>query len=153
MSYGGAGLIPSGTPRRFGLLQGLILVHTARVVGLSFLVGLNQGLFEASFAIPAAFGDFLIALTAPFVVLALRRGALVSWGAAIAWNALGLADFAVAITVGAILAPPAIFTLPWVLIPTVGVPIFAALHVAALALLLRRPMRAYFAQRDLEATV
>ena len=121
-------------PKRFGLLQGLILVHTTRVIGLSFLVGMSQGLFEPALAIPTAFGDLLIALTAPLVVLALRRGALMSWGAAIAWNALGLADFAAAITIGLLLAPPAIFTLPW-------------------ALLLRRPMRMYFAQRDHEAAV
>ncbi len=93
-------------PKRFALLQGLILVHVARVIGLSFLVGMSQGLFEPAFAIPTAFGDFLIALTAPLVVLALRRGGLMSWAAAVAWSALGLADFAVAITVGSLLRLP-----------------------------------------------
>ena len=140
-------------PKRFALLQGLILVHTARVIGLSFLVGMSQGLFEPAFAIPTAFGDLLIALTAPLVVLALRRGGLMSWAAAIAWSALGLADFAAAITVGSLLAPPAIFTLPWALVPTVAVPIFTALHLAAIALLLQRPMRTYFARRDQEVAV
>lgn len=140
-------------PKRFALLQGLILLHTARVIGLSFLVGMSQGLFEPAFAIPTAFGDLLIALTAPLVVLALRRGGLMSWAAAIAWSALGLADFAAAITVGSLLAPPAIFTLPWALVPTVAVPVFTALHLAAIALLLQRPMRMYFAQRDQEVAV
>ncbi|MFQ5986012.1 MAG: hypothetical protein ACE5KQ_01475 [Thermoplasmata archaeon] len=128
------------------------MVQVFRIIGVFFLVGLNQGLFPASFAIPAAIGDTLIAVTAPLVVLALRKGALLAWGAAIAWSALALADFVVAVTEGAIASPPAIFTLPWVLIPTVAVPISSALHIAALVLLLQRPMRTYFAQRDQEAT-
>ena len=136
-------------PNHFALLQGLILVQAARVAGLSFiLVGLRQGILPASFAIPAGIGDTLIALTAPLVVLAIRRGALLAWAAAITWNALGLTDFAVAFTEGFASQASAMQTLPWVLIPTVAVPVFTVVHLVSMALLVRRPMRSYFAQRD-----
>ena len=154
-SPSGAGeeeLARSGGPKRFGLLQGLMLVQVYRVGGAVFLVALSQGLLPATFAIPAGIGDILVGITAPLAVLALRRGALLGWVAAISWNVLGLADFAVAFTEGSIASPQALFTLPLVLIPTVAVPIATALHIAALVLLLQRPMRTYFAQRDQEAT-
>ncbi len=142
----------SGGPQRLGLVQGLMLVQVYRVGGAVFLVALSQGLLPATFAIPAGIGDILVGITAPLAVLALRRGALLGWVAAIAWNILGILDLVVAITEGSIAMPPALTTIPLVLIPTVAVPIAMALHIAALALLLQRPMRTYFAQRDLEAT-
>ena len=145
-------LARSGGPKRFGLLQGLMLVQVYRVGGAVFLVALSQGLLPATFAIPAGIGDMLVGITAPLAVLALRRGALLGWVAAIAWNILGILDLVVAVTEGFITSPPALFTLPLVLIPTVAVPVSIALHIAVLALLLHRPMRTYFAQRDLEAT-
>jgi hypothetical protein len=44
------------------LLSGL---HAWRFAGLAFLFGYSQGLLPGLFALPAAFGDIAIALTAP----------------------------------------------------------------------------------------
>lgn len=139
-------------PKGFGLVQGLMIVQIGRALGAVFFVPLSQGLLPATFAIPAAIGDILIAITAPLAVIAIRRGALLSWMAALAWNFLGITDFAVAVSEGFLSSANLMFTLPWILIPTVAVPAYTALHVITIALLMRRPMRSYFARRDLEVT-
>lgn len=99
-------------------------------------------------AIPAGVGDILIAITAPLVVLAIRRGALLAWAVAIVWNVLGIADLVVAVSECFISKASTMFTFPWVLIPTVAVPAAVVLHLLSIAILTGRPMRAYFAQRD-----
>ncbi len=140
---------PSSPPKALRYVQYLTIPHIARVVGVLFVVEFTRGTLPASFAIPAGFGDVLTAVTAPLVVLALRRGALRSWGAALLWNGFGVTDFAVAMTEGLIAAPPLLLTLPWILIPTVAVPILVALHIAAFVLLTRRSVRNYFAGEEL----
>ncbi len=135
-------------PKFLVLLQGLMLYETTRVIGVAFLLGLSQGLFPASFAIPAGVGDVLIGITAPLVVLAIRRGALLAWGAALVWNTLGIADLIVAVSEGSISGATTVVTYPWALIPTVAVPIAITLHIVSIALLMRRSVRTYFAQKD-----
>ncbi len=140
---------PSAPPKAVRYVQYLTVPHVARLVGILFLVEFTRGTLPASFAIPASIGDALAAVTAPLIALALRRGALRSWGAALLWNGFGLTDFAVAMTEGLIATPPLLLTLPWILIPTVAVPIFIALHIAAFVLLTRRSVRNYFARAEL----
>ncbi len=140
---------PSEPPKAVRYAQYLTIPHVARVVGALFVVEFTRGTLPASFAIPAGFGDVLAAVTAPLIALALRRGALRSWGAALLWNGFGLTDFAVAMTEGLIATPPLLLTLPWILIPTVAVPILVAFHIAAFVLLTRRSVRNYFAGEEL----
>ena len=135
------------------LAQALTLAQISRVVGASFLVALGMGLFHASFAIPAGVGDLLVGLTAPLAFIALRRGSLMGWVGGIVWNVLGLTDLVYAVTEGSISGASGFNTplsvgFPWVLIPTVGVPIFTIVHLVTLALLVRRPVRVYFAGRE-----
>jgi hypothetical protein len=110
----------------------LIAVHTWRVVGIVFLWGMTQGLLDPAFAIPAGVGDILIGLTAiPFAIF-LWKG--YSWAkyAVVVWSVLGIADLVNAITLGLITNPDfgtsTMTTFPWILVPTVGVPLALALH-------------------------
>src|SRR5215203_4376233 len=110
----------------------LIAVHTWRVVGIVFLWGMTQGLLDPAFAIPAGVGDLLIGLTAiPFAIF-LWKGYSWSKYALIVWSVLGIADLVNAITLGRITSPDVsnstMATFPWILVPTVGVPLGLALH-------------------------
>lgn len=134
------------------LLQALMLAQSARIIGLVFISSPNQGFFPLTFAIPAALGGFLVAVTGPLVVLGLRRGGPVAWAVAIAWNALGLAELAYAAVLSLLAGGGVLFTFPWLLLPAIGLPVFTALHAASLALLFRRPVRRYFAERGLQET-
>ena len=61
-------LADPGTPAR------LALPHTLRVVGVLFLIAMEQDHLPAAFALPAGLGDIAIGLAAPFVALQLARG-------------------------------------------------------------------------------
>jgi hypothetical protein len=110
----------------------LIAVHTWRVVGIVFLWGMTQGLLDPAFAIPAGVGDILIGLTAiPFAIFLWKE---YSWSkySVVVWSVLGIADLVNAITLGLITNPyfgtSTMTTFPWILVPTVGVPLALALH-------------------------
>jgi hypothetical protein len=75
----------------------LIWVQLYRVAGFIFLYPyLYYGIVPASFAIPAAIGDFLTGAITPLVALAVarRRPRAVMW--ATAWNLFGILDLTVA---------------------------------------------------------
>jgi hypothetical protein len=126
----------------------LIAVHTWRIGGIAFLWGMTQGLLEPAFAIPAGVGDILIGLTAiPFAIF-LWRGYSWSKYALVVWSVLGIADLANALTLGQITNPDfgtsTMATFPWILVPTVGVPLALALHGITLYRLRKYvPIRAY----------
>jgi hypothetical protein len=110
----------------------LIAVHTWRIVGIVFLWGMTQELLDPAFAIPAGVGDILIGLTAvPFAIF-LWKGYSWSKYAIVVWSVLGIADLVNAITLGLItnsdFGSPMVTTFPWILVPTVGVPLALALH-------------------------
>ena len=110
----------------------LVAVHTWRILGLAFLWGVSQGILPPAFGIPAGVGDVMIGVTAiPFAYF-LRRGYSWSKYALIIWSVLGIADLVNAISLGLITAPifPAstMTTFPWILVPTVGVPLALLLH-------------------------
>ena len=93
---------------------------------------MTQGILDPAFAIPAGIGDLLIGLTAiPFAIL-LWKGYSWSKYAVIVWSVLGIADLVNAITLGRITSPDfgnsIMATFPWILVPTVGVPLGLALH-------------------------
>jgi hypothetical protein len=110
----------------------LIAVQTYRIGGIAFLWGMTQGILDPAFAVPAGVGDLLIGLTAiPFAIL-LWKGYSWSKYALIVWSVLGIADLVNAITLGRITSPDfsnsTMATFPWILVPTVGVPLGLALH-------------------------
>jgi hypothetical protein len=110
----------------------LIAVQTYRIGGIAFLWGMTQGLLDPAFAIPAGVGDILIGVTAlPFAIF-LWRGYSWSKYAVVVWSVLGIADLVNALTLGIITNPDfttsTMSTFPWILVPTVGVPLALALH-------------------------
>src|SRR5918912_639022 len=114
----------------------LIAVQTYRIGGLFFLWGMTHGLLNPAFAIPAGVGDILIGVTAiPFAIF-LWKGYSWSKYAVVVWSVLGIADLVNAVTLGLITNPDfgtsTMTTFPWILVPTVGVPLGLALHITTL---------------------
>ena len=110
----------------------LVAAQTYRIFGIAFLWGMTQGILEPAFAIPAGIGDILIGVTAiPFAIF-LWKGYSWSKYAVVVWSVLGIADLVNAITLGFITNPDfstsTMSTFPWILVPTVGVPLALALH-------------------------
>jgi hypothetical protein len=110
----------------------LVAAQTYRIFGIAFLWGMTQGLLDPAFAIPAGIGDILIGVTAiPFAIF-LWKGYSWSKYSVVVWSVLGIADLVNAITLGLItnsdLGSPMVTTFPWILVPTVGVPLALALH-------------------------
>jgi hypothetical protein len=110
----------------------LIAVQTYRIGGIAFLWGMTQGILDPAFAIPAGVGDILIGVTAiPFAIFLLKG---YSWSkyALVVWSVLGIADLVNALTLGVITNPDfttsTMATFPWILVPTVFVPLAVALH-------------------------
>ena len=121
-------------------MRWLIEVQLFRVVGAVFLVGWAVGVMPAAFAIPAGTGDVAVGLAAPWVARRVGRDPVGGRGAAVIWNVAGVADLAVAVTLGFLTAPShmqqlagsdpnfAISRLPFVLIPVFAVPVALLLH-------------------------
>src|SRR5882757_212797 len=87
--------------RREDALLPLVVPHTFRFVGLSFLVpGVVSPSLPSAFAIPAAYGDLIAAILAVVATLALFARA--SWAIAIVWvfNVWGAVDLLYAIYQG-----------------------------------------------------
>jgi hypothetical protein len=70
--------------RRTDALVALVIAHTFRFVGLSFLIpGVVSPSLSSAFAIPAAYGDLVAAILAGVATLALAARA--SWAIPIVW--------------------------------------------------------------------
>jgi hypothetical protein len=121
-------------------LVALVLPHTFRFIGLSFLVpGVVSSSLPAAFAAPAAYGDLVAALLAGAAAIALSRRA--SWAIWLVWlfNIWGTADLLFAfyqgqfgVQVDASMLGAAFF------IPTVVVPPLLIMHGLIFWLLVRR---------------
>ena len=126
-------------------LRFLTLLQAWRVVGFAFLPLYFFGVLPGLFAWPAGVGDVLVGLSAPWVVFALlREPAFAASRAFVAWNVLGLADFAVAgatatlasgaipglVAGGVTSAPMELW--PLNMFPSFIVPLFAIAHLTAL---------------------
>jgi hypothetical protein len=110
----------------------LVAVHTWRILGIFFLWGVSLGILHPAFGIPAGVGDILIGVTAiPFAYF-LWKGFSWSKYALVVWSVLGIADLVNAVSLGLITASEfdvsTMTFFPWVLVPTVGVPLALALH-------------------------
>jgi hypothetical protein len=128
----------------------LIALQVYRVFGSWALVAGLRGTLPGVFGLPAGLGDTLTGLFAVPAAIAVATGTAQGRRAAIAWNILGLVDFTVAITLGAITAPGALQLIvpdvpsigagayPGVLTPAFVVPSSILLHVLSLRQLTRR---------------
>ncbi len=132
--------IPSKAVRYARILIG---IQIFRLVGLAFVTGLLNRTLPATFVIPASTGDTLTALTAPIVAFALGRGGMRTWGLALVWNALGLADLLNAVSLGYLTGSTAtiVANYSFVFFGVIAAVIF---HVAATALLVRKTSMDYF---------
>jgi len=128
----------------------LVALQFYRVLGSQWLVYWLLGVQPGVWALPAGTGDVLTGLFAVPSAIALATGTAEGRKAAIIWNFFGLADFAVAITIGLITSPgpfqlivpnpPSIGTgtYPNVLTPAFVVPSSILLHALSLRQLRRR---------------
>jgi hypothetical protein len=131
----------------------LVAVQLYRVFGSFALAAWMQGVLPGVFALPAGIGDVLTGLLAVPAAIAVATGTAQGRRAAIMWNILGLADFAVAITLGMITSPgrfqlivPTVASIgagayPDVLTPAFVVPSSILLHALSLRQLIRRSAR------------
>jgi hypothetical protein len=122
----------------------LVALQLYRVFGAIFLVGWVRGVAPGAFALPAGIGDVITGLLAVPIAISLAAGTLEARKAAIAWNIFGLADFAVAVSMGLVTSPgpfqlivpsvPSIGagTYPTVMIPAFAVPSSILLHALSL---------------------
>lgn len=131
----------------------LVGLQLYRVFGSWALVAGLRGTLPGVFGLPAGLGDTLTGLFAvPAAIAVATRGAQ-GQKAAIAWNIFGLADFAVAITLGGITSPGPLQLIvpdvpsigagayPGVLTPAFAVPSSILLHALSLRQLIRRSRR------------
>lgn len=131
-------------------LTALVAIHIGRVLGAAFLMLYSAGRLPYAFAHSAGWGDIATGVLAiPMVWVIQHRVAGWRWMTG-AWNALGMADLLIAVTLGVGSAPGslvrfnfeapgsgAIVTFPWVLIPAFFVPLFLLTHIAVFAGLAR----------------
>ena len=141
-----------------GMTSRLLHPHSFRVEGVVFLLYLALGHLPALFALPAGLGDIAAAFAAPLAARRLARGT--GRRAALWFNAFGLTDLVLALTLGALTAfalphiTPSgapILELPLALVPTVGVPLLFALHITSISTLTRAPRPAPSATAPLTA--
>jgi hypothetical protein len=128
----------------------LVALQLYRVFGSWALAAWLHGALPGVFALPAGIGDVLTGLFAVPAAIAVASGTDQGRRAAIAWNIFGLADFAVAITLGMITSPgrfqlivPSVPSIgagayPDVLTPAFVVPSSILLHALSLRQLIRR---------------
>jgi hypothetical protein len=115
-------------------LRALVAVHLTRLVGLYFLWLHARGRLPWAFAVPAGYGDVIVAvLAAPLVVWRAPRAVM------LAWNVLGLIDIVLVVAVAARLGmadPGSMRELarwPLDLLPLLIVPLIIGTHVVMLA--------------------
>jgi hypothetical protein len=133
----------------------LVGLQAYRVFGAAFLAGALRGTLPGLFGYPAGIGDALTGMFALPVAIAVATGTAEGRTVAIFWNLFGLADLAVAITIGMITSSgplqlvvtssPSIGSAgyPSVLTPAFAVPSSILLHLLSLRLLARRKARSF----------
>lgn len=126
-------------------LRALILPHLVRFVGIYFLVLHARGLLPRQFAVPAGWGDIIVALGA--VALLVIPGAWKNRTALLAWNIAGLIDILFVVKIAAAIVlfgrdSMAVMThLPLSFLPTMVVPLIIFTHVLMITRLVGRTTR------------
>ena len=126
-------------------LPALIALHAIRLLGFTFIVLYAEGRVPAPFAPSAGWGDMFIGATAlPLAWAVTQFGARVR-PLVFLWNALGVADLVIALTLGPLSAPGPLqvfvgppdsspmTALPWLIIPGFLVPCLMFVHVVIFA--------------------
>ncbi len=128
----------------------LTLPHAWRTVGFTFLTLWFFGILPSGFAAPAGIGDFVIAIAAPFVAVALWLQWKNAISAAVWFHLLGLTDLFFALLTGItgfgvpvsemrVTDPMTAF--PLVIIPTVFVPLLILSHIMVLTIIIMRKVK------------
>lgn len=123
--------------------------HAGRFVGGLFLALLDSKLLPPEFALPAGYGDVLVAALSLVVVYLLATKKPYARTAAIGWNLLGILDFMVALITGVTYIPSFVRQLAMtgastayvnyvLIIPAYGVPLMSLFHVYSLHQLFQR---------------
>jgi hypothetical protein len=130
-------------------LSWLVGVQVYRALGFIFLALYASGHMPGAFALPAGIGDVAIGLLAPVVAWSYARRPAESVGLVRTWNAFGIADLVVAVTMGFLTSPSPLQLLsfgapnelisafPLVMVPVFAVPLSIVLHLAVLVKLRR----------------
>src|SRR6201995_4877677 len=128
-----------------GMVARLELPHSFRAVdGLAFLIIMGLGHLPALWALPAGLGDIAAGVAAPFIARKLARGT--GRRGPLWFNAFGLTDLIMPLTLGAVTAyqlipvTPSgapISELPIAIVPTVGVPLLLDVHITSVTALAR----------------
>ena len=134
--------------------QLLIGLNAMRAFGAFFLLLAAVGRLSGPFPYSAGWGDVIVGLTAMPLAMRVARGS-VSPGTIFAWNAFGALDLMAAVTLGTLSSEGfvmQIFTggsgstavqhMPWLLIPTVLVPLYLITHGIIFAQLRQRRVAA-----------
>ena len=137
----------------------LIALQLYRVFGSVFLVGWARNVIPGVFALPAGIGDVITGLLAVPFAISVAADTPEARSAAIGWNVFGLFDFAVAVSIGLMIAPgplqlivPSIANATAGMYPNVMTPAFAVPSSILLhALSLRQLRRRNYSQRLLAA--
>ena len=142
--FGGWFLVPQFRSALLSLpLSALVALNMGRVAGIYFVLLYAQGRMSAPFAPSAGWGDVITGLAAIPLLLMMRgntdRPAVLPIAL---WNAFGTLDLIVAISLGIVSAPGTLFRiftegpgtlamthLPWIMIPTMLVPIYLLIHL------------------------
>lgn len=115
-------------------LRALVLLHTTRFVGFSFLILAQRGELPRAFAVPAGGGDIIVA-TGALLVCFLPWTPATRLRAITIWNVIGFADIMMVVFTAARLGlqDPAqllvLTRLPLSLLPTFLVPLIIATHI------------------------
>ena len=113
----------------------LVAIHISRFVGLYFLSLYRDGLLPRDFAVPAGWGDIIVAVGAIIVLVAFRPDTPGGRTAYCTWNVVGLLDILLVLSQGARtmrsdpLLQAGFTSLPLILLPIFLVPIIIVTHV------------------------
>lgn len=143
----------------------LIGVQFYRVIGLIFVVYALRGELPSVFGYPAGYGDIAVGLLAIVSAWALATGKAFARPLAYLWNALGMLDLGVALTLGILTSPGPFHHLsldhpnmlasryPLVMIPVFLVPLSLMLHILSFwKLRQERGVAEHFKQQAATAT-
>jgi hypothetical protein len=122
-------------------LAGLVGINAFRVFGICFVILHHSGRLANPFAAYAGWGDLITGVAAIALAFSVAGGSLPR-KSLIAWNIFGALDLLNALALGALSAPGTPFqiftaapgstvmgTLPWVVAPTILVPVFLLTHL------------------------